>query len=132
MESQPPPTRKRKRPDTEDVIEEKVAELSLEDFPMPPGVNSFGGVEGQNVDLPLDTAAASPSKEDQKAKKRAPVNAEEKLELYKLDLAYFKFLYNGKVVQEHEWSAHMYWCRRKFWQHYCKLPFSPRHLNDTH
>ncbi|KFY09550.1 hypothetical protein V491_08105 [Pseudogymnoascus sp. VKM F-3775] len=58
----------------------------------------------------------------------------EKEAVLELDLAYFKFLYNGKVVQEHEWSAHMYWCRRKFWQHYYRadpaskypeLPVSP-------
>ncbi|ELR08993.1 hypothetical protein VC83_05989 [Pseudogymnoascus destructans] len=118
MEPQPPPTRKRKRADTQDVFEEKVANLSLDDFPTPPGVNSFGGVDGQKFAEPRDAASAGPFKENQIRKKKAPANEEEKKELYKLDLSYFKALYNAKSYEENEWPAHAYWCRRKFWEHY--------------
>ncbi|KFY06836.1 hypothetical protein V492_07703 [Pseudogymnoascus sp. VKM F-4246] len=118
---QPPSTRKRKRPETETIFEEKVANLSLDDFPKPPGVNSFGEVDGQKVDIPNDAALAGPSKEDQAPKKRAPVNEEERNELYKLDLSYFKILYDSKALdfsENTEWHIHTHWCRRKFWEHY--------------
>lgn len=124
MEPQPPPSRKRKRKDTQDIFEDKVANLSLDDFPTPPGVNSFGGVDGQKFGEPRDASSSSPFSEDQTAEKRAPANEEERNELYKLDLAYFKTLYNAKSYDEKDWHSHTYWCRRKFWEHYCRLPFS--------
>ncbi|KFZ06864.1 hypothetical protein V501_06998 [Pseudogymnoascus sp. VKM F-4519 (FW-2642)] len=118
MEPQPSPTRKRKRPESQDAFDEKIANLSLDDFPTPPGVNSFGGVYGQKFAEPGDAASAGPSKENQVLKKRAPISKEEKMELYCLDHTYFKALYGSKSYQENEWPAHLYWCRRKFWEHY--------------
>ncbi|OBT76722.1 hypothetical protein VF21_03901 [Pseudogymnoascus sp. 05NY08] len=121
MEPPPSPTKKRKRPDAQDAFEQKVANLSLDDFPTPPGVNSFDGVDEQRFAEPRDDAPAGPSKENQIPKKRAPVNEEEKRELYKLDLGYFKALYSAKSYENYEWTAHMYWCRRKFWEHYYRM-----------
>ncbi|KFY45212.1 hypothetical protein V495_03076 [Pseudogymnoascus sp. VKM F-4514 (FW-929)] len=118
METQPPPSRKRKRPDSQDAFEEEIANLSLEDFPTPPGVKSFGGRDGQKFGEPRDAASTSPANEDQIAKKRAPISEEERNELYKLDLAYFQILHNAKKYEMNDWPAHAYWCRRKFWEHY--------------
>ncbi|KFY84331.1 hypothetical protein V500_09408 [Pseudogymnoascus sp. VKM F-4518 (FW-2643)] len=117
MEPQPEPP-KRKRPESKDSFEQKVANMSLEDFPTPPGVNSFGEVDGQESGQPRDAAPAGPPQEVQPTKKRAPINAYERNELYKMDLAFFQSLYTYKSYDEEGWPEHLFWCRRKFWERY--------------
>lgn len=85
MEPLPPTSRKRKRPETQDIFEKKVTNLPLDDFPTPSGVDSFAGVDSQKFAQPRDTASASAPKKTQAEKKRSPINDEERKEPYKLD-----------------------------------------------
>ncbi|KAL5351224.1 hypothetical protein ACLOAV_003076 [Pseudogymnoascus australis] len=85
MEPQPPSSRKRKRSETQDIFEEKITNLSLDDFPTPPGVNSFAGVDGQKFAQPRDAGSATDPKKAQAGTKRSPITDEEMKELHKLN-----------------------------------------------